>query len=78
MTLLLSIALAWLAVAAVVITLCRMAARSDAELSDAIAPPRGHAFLSGVNLFEDAPELAARDLRRASPRASVATPLARS
>jgi len=59
------VALAWLAVAAFVVMLCRTAAHSDEALAQSTEVNRGRVFLPGVLVWRDAPELAARDLRPA-------------
>ena len=66
MTLLLLIPILWLAIAAFVVVLCRMAARSDAALVECAETSRGRVFLPGVLIWRDAPELAAHDMRGAS------------
>jgi hypothetical protein len=72
MTLLLLIPIAWLAVASFFVTLCRMAARGDGALADAVASigPGDLAAAAGPNSWQQAPVLAARDLRSV-PRTAV-------
>jgi hypothetical protein len=65
--LLLAILLLWLAAAALVVMLCRAAARSDAQL--ARETRRTSAPLpSGLGLWEDPPQLRVEDVREEASR----------
>jgi len=57
MPLILLIAIVWLAVVTVVVALCLAAARADAAVVRSGQNARGRAFLPGVIVWRDLPEL---------------------